>query len=446
MSDILVFETDLLKLIKLIWKRLPIILLAAAVAGAAAFFLFRTPVETYYTSDISFLAKINYIISAETDETIEAGESQENAPTVAGKTSIDTYRFVAASPVLTKSLISRAGLPFTVSQLEEMVSIEIESDVLSIISVRVRSSERSYTERIAQAYADYLPEEVARLGSCAPLQILDYGTVTERQSGGPSMRKVVFAALAAAFLVVSVYAIKYSDDEAKGKFVVGADVLAEICPEPKPLSLFRSEEDKEEMERLRTNIRLGLPPNEVCSVIGLTAAHDDPVKEAFAVRIADSFAALGERVLLIDADLRIPRLHELTGSKSAPGLCEILRDQAKSAEAIQHFQTENGSIAFLAAGDCAHKGSELLDERKILPLLQTLREDYDIILLNLEPIGPSVDAAQIGKFIDGVIVFFREMYCTRRQLTECISQLNFANAHILGFAAKSAAKKARKYI
>ena len=101
---------------------------------------------------------------------------------------------------------------------------------------------------------------------------------------------------------------------------------------------------------------------------------------------------------------------------------------------IDEVVNGKGAFSLLPAGEGSDAASELLDSRKLLPVLRELKSSYDYILLDLEAIGSSVDAASVGKELDGIVVALRDDCCKRNQLDRCVSQLEYASAKILGFA------------
>ena len=240
---------------------------------------------------------------------------------------------------------------------------------------------------------------------------------------------VAAAFVVAALAIAALYVIK----EYTGNNSIRTSDLARLYPRYRILSAFSSARESDATKRLRANLRLALSDSEGCRLIGLTAAHSDLAKDDLAFDLASSLAELGDRVLLVDADLRSHRLHGLAKLEKSAGLSELIRSNEKAGGFVQNVNGK-GAFSLLPAGEGSDAASELLDSRKLLPVLRELKSSYDYILLDLEAIGSSVDAASVGKELDGIVVALRDDCCKRNQLDRCVSQLEYASAKILGFA------------
>ena len=433
MNDLGRKEIDLWKLLKYLIKKLPVFLFAALIAAGAAFLLFKKPASTTYTMKVSFFVQPSYVYTEPKTGSAENDIASDNAVTTS-VSSLETYTYVASSPAMLEAVINRAGLPYSVSDLGKMVSVEARNVKAYAFSVTIKSRSKDDCARIAEAYADYLPEELSEMTSCVLPLVLDRGTLSARHSSGASVQGMLLAAFAAIFVLLCLYTKRYADDEAKGNIALLKEELPALIKEEKPVTLFHTAENEEDLKRLRATLRLAASGKSSCPVIGLTGAKADSEKETIAFRLAGSFAELGDRVLLIDANLHDPCLHISAGSEKSPGLCDALRKKAAVSDLVKKIVIDDCSFSFLPAGDDAGEASELLDERRLLPILQELQQENDLILLNLEPVGERVDTAPICRAIDGSVVFVRERKCTRYEFKRCIGELSFAAANIFCYA------------
>jgi protein-tyrosine kinase len=111
------------------------------------------------------------------------------------------------------------------------------------------------------------------------------------------------------------------------------------------------------------------------------------------------------RVLVIDADLRRSRLHEVLGAPPAPGLSDYLRGQASEMEVIQRGQDSN--LFFMPGGNVATHPSELLSNGRLKTLLQNASTAFDWILIDSPPCLPVADANVIADYCDGLLFVVR---------------------------------------
>jgi len=111
------------------------------------------------------------------------------------------------------------------------------------------------------------------------------------------------------------------------------------------------------------------------------------------------------RVLVIDADLRRPRLHTVFGAPAAPGLSDYLRGTAEEASVIQHGGTEN--LCLIPSGTRVNDPSELLSNGRIKTLLDRVGPAFDWVIIDSPPCLPVADAGIIAHWCDGVLLVVR---------------------------------------
>lgn len=183
---------------------------------------------------------------------------------------------------------------------------------------------------------------------------------------------------------------------------------------------------------LRTNIQFALPDEQKCRLIGVTSSTSGEGKSTTAVNLCYMLAQAGERVLLIEADMRLPTLSRRLNLQSAPGLSNVLAGLLNAAEAIQPSGLHE-KLDFISAGDIPPNPSELLGSKWMRTLMDVLANTYDFIILDLPPVTEVVDALVVSKLADGMVVVVRQNYANRRALAETMQQLRYAEAKVLGF-------------
>ena len=197
---------------------------------------------------------------------------------------------------------------------------------------------------------------------------------------------------------------------------------------------------KEAFKRLRTNLVMSFPEDDPsCKMVGVTSAQPSDGKSTVAISLAYSLAELDKKVLLIDADLRRSSIHLKAGVKKSPGLSDLMAGTNSIASALKKYNSKTGtSFEILTSGESPQNPSEMLNSSRMSLLLQKLATVYDYIVLDLPPIGAVVDAVSVSRELDGMLVVIRENTCPRGLLSECISQMNYANINILGFVVNGA--------
>jgi receptor protein-tyrosine kinase len=161
----------------------------------------------------------------------------------------------------------------------------------------------------------------------------------------------------------------------------------------------------------------------------ITSALPSEGKTITAANIALLLSQMGVRVLLIDADLRRPRCHEVLNIPNNAGLTEILTGQLSAAEAIS--VTAFPGLSLLCSGTVPPTPSELIGSTKMRDTLDELRRAYDYIVVDATPMMILSDALPLSTIVDGCVLVGN--WKTPRQLVrQTCSRLNRVGAKILG--------------
>jgi capsular exopolysaccharide synthesis family protein len=141
---------------------------------------------------------------------------------------------------------------------------------------------------------------------------------------------------------------------------------------------------------------------ESLQTVMVTSAQSGEGKTLLATHLAASMAQIGHKVLLIDADLRNPIAHQVFGLEQEPGLCEFLVGDASLDDVIR--QTPIDHLWMITAGHWDSRATRALAQDATRDLLQTLREQFEFIIIDTSPVLPVVDPLLIGQHIDGAII------------------------------------------
>jgi capsular exopolysaccharide synthesis family protein len=155
----------------------------------------------------------------------------------------------------------------------------------------------------------------------------------------------------------------------------------------------------------------GLPPR----VIVLTSPMPGAGKTTVTSNLGIVMAEIGRRVLLVDGDLRSPKLHDVFQMSNSWGLCEVLRSSnpiAKCAllQIVRH--TDVPGLDLLPSGTTRESPSQLLYSPRVAELLRRVEEEYDLVLVDSPPMMQLADARVLGRIADGVVLVIRSGYTT----------------------------------
>lgn len=186
----------------------------------------------------------------------------------------------------------------------------------------------------------------------------------------------------------------------------------------------------EQYKKIRTNLDFALLGAEGCSVVGITSSVRGEGKSTTAINLSYVFAEKGSKVLLIDADLRLPSVAQKIKMDNSPGLSDLLRGNTTEFPPIQSRVLDNWFV--LPAGEIPPNPSELLGSPRMEKILNGLKERFDYIFMDLPPVTVVSDALIVSPLITGAVVVVREEYTEKNELDWCFRQLYLAETKVLG--------------
>ncbi|MGH7044299.1 MAG: GumC family protein [Acetobacteraceae bacterium] len=192
----------------------------------------------------------------------------------------------------------------------------------------------------------------------------------------------------------------------------------------KPLSAFA-----EQVRGLRAGLWLGAARPRA---VAITAARPAEGKTTVAVALGRSAALSGERVVLLDCDLRHPSLARLFGAEGRAGLADHLRGEATLAEVVRKDPLT--SMAYVGAGSGGPDGFGLFLSEAMARAVQTLREDYDLVLLDTPPALAMSDTRVIAQIADATLLCVRWRSTPRGVAAAAIELLEESQASVVGVA------------
>ncbi|MGP5699928.1 polysaccharide biosynthesis tyrosine autokinase [Glutamicibacter arilaitensis] len=185
----------------------------------------------------------------------------------------------------------------------------------------------------------------------------------------------------------------------------------------------------EALRELRTNLQfmsIDNPPRKIVVTSALAAEG----KSAIVANLANTIAASGQKVVVIDGDLRRPMVAKNFGLVEGVGLTDVLIGRAEIDEVIQTWGS-SGNLFILGAGKIPPNPSELLASNTLHSLIDDLAE-HAIVLIDAPPLLPVTDAAILSARTDGALVVTRSNKTTYDELKAAIGNVRKVNGQILG--------------
>jgi capsular exopolysaccharide synthesis family protein len=185
----------------------------------------------------------------------------------------------------------------------------------------------------------------------------------------------------------------------------------------------------EAFRAVRTNV-LYSSAEEGSRLLLVTSTQPQEGKTVVAANLAVALAQAGQRVLLLDGDMRKPRQHDLFNLPQDPGLSSLLVGKAKANAAVRKSGVSN--LWVLPSGPHPPNPAELLGSMRFRELLKVLRAHFDWVVIDSPPVMAVTDASVIGHLTTGVVFVIGSEQVSRKSVRAAVDQLAGSKATILG--------------
>ncbi|MDJ0927262.1 MAG: polysaccharide biosynthesis tyrosine autokinase [Gammaproteobacteria bacterium] len=185
----------------------------------------------------------------------------------------------------------------------------------------------------------------------------------------------------------------------------------------------------ESMRTLNWSLRLAFPDDPPRTVL-FTSALPGEGKTTIASCMATAESNAGRRVVLIDADIRQPECHDLTGVDREPGLTNLLAGDASLNDVLA--TSEWSGLHVIAAGTPSPNAPNLLGSRRMKALLAKLVERYDLVIIDSPPVMAAADSRILCTLADATVLVARWGKTRRQNARLAVRQLQAAGARLAG--------------
>jgi capsular exopolysaccharide synthesis family protein len=422
--------SDLIAALRTNWR----LALAGAVAGllAAAVFVLVSPPA--YSSRIQL-----FVSATDSSSTSDAYQGNQLSQQRAG-----SYARLLEGRSLAARVVERLELPLTPEQLVKKVSAAAVADTV-LLEVTVTDASASGAQRIAATIGDEFIDVVRELetpqaGGPSPVKV----TVTEEPelAKAPTsprpLRDVALGALAGCLLGAALGVLRARldrtvKDAEDANALTGAPVIGVVLRDEALASRHVAEPGRdmsaaEDYRQLRANLQF-LKVDEPPRVIMVSSALPSEGKTTLAINLGLALADAGQRVVIVEADLRRPKVTAYLGMVAGVGVTNVLSGSADLQDVVQTYRE---GVHVLAAGPTPPNPSELLASSHMEMLIDKLRVDYDFVLVDAPPLLPVADATGLAPATDGVLMSVRYGSTRKDQLQQAAVTLDRVGAGILG--------------
>ncbi len=360
---------------------------------------------------------------------------------------VKSYADLLTSERLARSVAAAEGSGLNATQVQRLITAHAVPDTV-LLEATVTDTDTARAERIAQAVSAQFLLLVKELetppGTGAPtvkVEVVAGPTIDPTPVAPQPARNAALGLLlglvvgvgAAVLREVLDVSIKTAETLQQ---VADAAVLATVPfdsgAKKSPLVIDGDDAHSARAEayrHLRTNLRFVDVDRPIRTIV-VTSAVPDEGKSTTAVNLALSFASAGQRVLLVEADLRRPRVAEYLSLEGAVGLSNVLAGQADLDEVLQRWGAYDMHV--LPSGFIPPNPSELLGSRNMALLLERLQDRYHMIILDTPPLLPVTDAAVLATMVDGTLLVTRSGKTPEARVRTAVESLRVVDARILG--------------
>jgi len=189
----------------------------------------------------------------------------------------------------------------------------------------------------------------------------------------------------------------------------------------------------EAFNALSTRIRF-LNSGRLIRSLVVSSAMAGEGKSTVALHLAQASAQMGQRVLLVDANLRHPMLHTLLSLPNSQGLSTITEPNFNVYSALQQLPYLS-NLSVLTAGQAIGNSTAVLGSRTMQSLMQQLQAEFDLVIYDSPPLVSYTDTCLLAPYTDGVVFVVKVSKTACSAATQAIEQLKTVHAQVLGFVA-----------
>lgn len=361
---------------------------------------------------------------------------------------VKTYADLATTPIVLLPVIAELGLDMSSSELAAMVTASAPLDT-TLIEISVTSTDPALAAQVATSVSESLTLAVESIEtstsdaanvSPVKLTLVQHAEVPQKPVSPNIPLNIALGGLVGLALGIGLAVLRETLDnrirnERDVELITDVPILGGIVFDAKaperPLIVHDDPRSPraESFRTLRTNLQF-LDVGRENRAFVITSSIQSEGKSTTAANLAIALSDAGARVLLVDADLRRPKIHEYLGLEGAVGLTDLLIGRAEPEDVIQSWG--KGDLFVLPAGKIPPNPSELLGSDALVKLIGEFNRAFDVVLFDAAPLLPVTDAAILARTVGGTIVVCAAGRTHKNQLKGAFTALGNVDAPVSG--------------
>ena len=366
---------------------------------------------------------------------------------------VQTYAEIIKSRTVINKVIKELNIDMTYKEFTENLTVNVSTDT-QMITIYFKDTDKNLARDVANTLANVFIEDVKEKLNVTNISVIDEAIIAKN----PVEPKIILniaigiaggiaVGLILSFLLESMdNKIKTHEDVKKYLKIKTLGVV--------PHNSIDNEVNGKKKKYVKpvggVNIRMINDPTSVISesiriirtnlnfsdlkVINVTSTVPSEGKSEVITNLAVSFAMLDKKVLIVDCDLRKPKVHRNFGLIRNQGVSDVVLSKGNLdyRQVVQTYTQNRVSIDVLTAGSKISNPSELINSAHFSNLIQQLKNDYDLVLIDCPPISNMTDGVLVSKLADGTVYVIESDKTDYQVISDCIEELKNNKVFILG--------------
>lgn len=440
-------EIDIKELLNYIKEKIWIVGIAIVLSFTTSIIYTQAIKKPIYKSSTTYV-----LISDSGNEGITTSEVTLNEKLIA------TYKEIIKSRNILEKVIAKLNLEYTTNELAKNINVQ-QVSTSSMIKITVSDNDPELAQKIANTIGEEFSSEIESLYKISNLGMVDPALIPSVASNQSNLKEMVMingGAVAVSLMIV--FLLFYFDNTVKDaeqvEDKIKLPVLGNVPIIPKKKRTEKQSElivhidpkstISEGVRTIRTNLQFSNVDGNLKKIM-VTSSMPGEGKSFTSANLATAFAQDGNKVLMIDCDMRKGRLHKIFKLSNSKGLSNLLIDNVTKNYKKYIKETKVENLSIITAGVVPPNPSELLNSEANKKLIEKLEKEYDYIIFDCVPTNGLPDALIVSSLVDKAIIVCAANVTPTEILQKTKNSLQNVDADIAGIVVNKTKASYNKY-